>query len=256
MLESLKVILDVQEVDMKLIRLMRLKDERKKELTNINSVRTDLEEQMTAKEAEIKEIKKDVKLCEVEIAEARSRTKKLEEQQDSVKKIEEFNALSQELNTVERGRAQVELRMNELGDKLVEEETLLERIKESCKSTEENCEVLEDEINQSIGSINEEGKQLMVDRKSLAVHADKEVFVIYERLLRNRKDRVVVPIEDRACSGCYIMLTAQHENLVRKGERLVFCEYCSRVLYWPESQELEDTGVSTRRRRRRTTAKS
>ena len=252
MLESLKVILDVQEVDMKLIRLMRLKDERNKELKNINSVKKDLGKQLSNKETEIKEIRKDIKVCECEIAEAKDRMKKLESQQNSVKKIEEFNALSQELNTVERGRSKVEQKMNDLGDKLVEEETLLERIKESCKSTEENCVVLEEEITQSIASINEEGRQLMVEREALVKDVDKENFVIYERLLRNRKDRVIVPIEDRACSGCHIMLTAQHENLVRKGEKMVFCEYCSRVLYWPENKELE--GTTTTRRRRRTKA--
>ena len=251
MLEPLKVILDIQEVDMKLIRLMRLKNERSNELKNINSVRGDLDKQIKTKEEEIKTIKKDIKICELEIADARSKMKKFEEQQNAVKKIEEFNALSHELNTVERGRSQVEHRMNDLGDKLVEEEMLLDRIKESSKSTEENCSVLEDEINQSIESINEEGRQLMIDREKLVVNADKDTFVIYERLLQNRKDRVIVPIEDRACSGCHIMLTAQHENLVRKGERLVFCEYCSRVLYWPESKDLDDTVIATRRRRRR-----
>jgi predicted nucleic acid-binding Zn-ribbon protein len=69
--------------------------------------------------------------------------------------------------------------------------------------------------------------------------------------LNNKKDRVVVPIENRTCSGCHIALTAQHENLVRKGERLVFCEHCSRLHYWQESQVLEGTAVATKKRRRR-----
>jgi hypothetical protein len=49
------------------------------------------------------------------------------------------------------------------------------------------------------------------------------------------------------------MLTAQDENLVRKGERLVFCEHCSRIHYWQESEALEGTAVATKQRRRRTT---
>ena len=90
-------------------------------------------------------------------------------------------------------------------------------------------------------------------RDALVAKADPEVFRIYERLLRNKKDRVVVPIENRCCSGCHIMLTAQDENLVRKGERLVFCEHCSRIHYWQESEALEGTAVATKQRRRRTT---
>jgi hypothetical protein len=47
------------------------------------------------------------------------------------------------------------------------------------------------------------------------------------------------------------MLTAQDENLVRKGERLVFCEHCSRIHYWQESKVLEGTTIATKQRRRR-----
>ncbi len=79
----------------------------------------------------------------------------------------------------------------------------------------------------------------------------QKLLQIYERLLRNKKDRVVVPIENRTCSGCHIVLTAQHENLVRKGENLVFCEHCSRIHYWQESEAVEGTAVATKRRRRR-----
>jgi uncharacterized protein len=64
---------------------------------------------------------------------------------------------------------------------------------------------------------------------------------------------VIVPIENRCCSGCHIMLTAQDENMVRKGEHLVFCEHCSRILYWQESEALEGTTVATKQRRKRST---
>ncbi len=84
----------------------------------------------------------------------------------------------------------------------------------------------------------------------LAKTADPEIMRIYERLLNNKKDRVVVPIENRTCSGCHIALTAQHENVVRKGERLIFCEHCSRIHYWQES-EADRRHRSRRRRRRR-----
>jgi hypothetical protein len=47
------------------------------------------------------------------------------------------------------------------------------------------------------------------------------------------------------------MLTAQDENMVRKGERLVFCEHCSRILYWSESEVMEAGAAGQRQRRRR-----
>lgn len=155
------------------------------------------------------------------------------------------------MSSAERERVATENLASELIDKKTLEEEILEKIKESLKTTVENSDTIKKEIYSSIKQINEEGKILKEKRDKLAATADPDIFRIYERLLKNKKDRVVVPIENRTCNGCHIALTAQHENLARKGERLVFCEHCSRILYWPEGEGLEGTTVTTKKRRRR-----
>ena len=112
---------------------------------------------------------------------------------------------------------------------------------------------MEVEIKTSIDAINSEGKEIMIRRMQVAESADVEIMPVYEKLLQNKKDRVIVPIENRCCSGCHIVVTAQHENIVRKGERITFCEHCSRIHYWHEALALEEEVVvkgGVRRRRR------
>jgi predicted nucleic acid-binding Zn-ribbon protein len=251
MLKALKIILDVQEVDMQMIQLMRLKSERQCDLDNINAVKSDLRHQAEFKEIEIADLKKLIRLMENELTDVKSKIKKLEGQQSSIKKVEEFNALSHEMSQADRERVIKEQRLSDQMDKLIAEEDTLKAINENLKATTSSSQILESEILESIERINAEGRVLKAERDQLVAKADPDVFRIYERLLRNKKDRVVVPIENRCCSGCHIMLTAQDENLVRKGERLVFCEHCSRIHYWQESEALEGTAVATKQRRRR-----
>lgn len=251
MQKALHTILEIQELDMQMIQLMRLKKDRQKELDNINAVKGDLHRQATTKEGEIIELKKNIRIAEGEVNEIAAKLKKLEGQQNSIKKVEEFNALSQEMAQVDRERIAKEQRASDLYDRLAAEEDVLKNIQQTLESTTESSKILEAEIQESIRQINEEGSVLKQQRDILVAKADPDVFRVYERLLRNKKDRVVVPIENRCCSGCHIMLTAQDENLVRKGERLIFCEHCSRIHYWPESQALEGTAVATKPRRRR-----
>lgn len=253
--KSLQPVLDIQELDMQMIRLMRLKKERQKELSNIESIKKDLQRKVLLKESEIIELKKTIRLDEGEVAEVVEKIKKLESQQGAIRKVEEFNALSQEISTFERERSAKEQRLSDLTDKLTGEEDLLKSLQESLSTTTQSSRELEDEIHESIHRINEEGHALKTQRDELAEKIDPEIFPIYERLLRNKKSRVVVPIENRSCSGCHIVLTAQDENLVRKGERLVFCEHCSRILYWPEATESEG-GRPVRQRRRRSSTKA
>ena len=253
MLDALKVILEIQELDMKMIQLMHLKRQRQKELENINSNKSSLGLRVSNKEAEILEIKKLIRLAEGDHTEILAKIKKLEAQQNAIKKVDEYNAITHEISTADRERLAKEQRLSDFYDKLSAEEEVLKSLNENLETTTESSKVLESEIHESIRQINEEGRVLKEERDGLVEQADEEVFKVYERLLNNKKDRVVVPLENRCCSGCHIMLTAQHENLVRRGERLVFCEHCSRIHYWQESKALEDTVVATKQRRRRST---
>jgi predicted nucleic acid-binding Zn-ribbon protein len=253
MLKSLKVILEIQEYDVKMIRLMRLKNERKYELDNIESLHTDLTTQLDEKKAELLDVNKNIQIQELKIREIKDKLKKLDAKQGSIKKVDEFNALTQEMTSMERSRVTSEQIASDLIDKKDHEEEILKKIKESLVTTEESSAGLKEKIYSSLKMINEEGKKLKEQRDILSASSDPDILRIYERLLKNKKDRVIVPIETRTCTGCHIALTAQHENLVRKGERLVFCEHCSRILYWQESEELEGTALAPKRRRRRTT---
>lgn len=251
MYQALKIILDIQEYDMKMIRLMRLKKERMQELIHIDSLRQELLKQQEDKKHEISELSRSISSQETKIQEIKEKIKKLEAKQSTVKKVDEFNALTHEMTSAEREKIATEHIASDMIDKRNLEEEILAKIKDSLTQSEESSRTLETEIKESIRMINREGSELKIARDELAKTADPEVLRIYQRLLNNKKDRVVVPIENRNCSGCHIALTAQHENLVRKGERIVFCEHCSRIHYWQESEAIEGTAVATKRRRRR-----
>lgn len=239
-----------------MIRLMQVKMGRRKELEKIGQLKTDIERKVEDKEQQIKEIKTDIRLGETQLKEIGERVLKLEGQQAAVKKMDEFNALTQEMTQAGRERSAIEHRLSDLTDKQAHEEDLLVSLKESLKATDESSQQLEKEIRESIEKINEEGRALLEKRTAMVPMVNTQIFQVYERLLKNKKDRVVVPIEKRTCSGCHIVLTPQHENMVRKGDRLIFCEHCSRVLYWQEN-EVEAVGeeeAPARRRRRRVKA--
>ncbi|MFZ0565068.1 MAG: zinc ribbon domain-containing protein [Chlamydiales bacterium] len=253
--ESFQTVLKIQEFDIKMIRLLRVKKDHQKELSKIQTLKSDIHQQVKDKEEQITEVKKEIRSGETKIKEIQEKVTKLEGQQAAVKKMDEFNALTQEMTAAGRERTATEHRLSDLMDQLTQEEDLLVTLKENLESTEKNSELIEKEIHESIEKINIEGRELLEQRNQFKEQVDPDLFAIYERLLKNKKDRVIVPIENRTCSGCHIVLTPQHENLVRKDDRLVFCEHCSRILYWQEGEAPKgEAAAAPRRRRRRTTA--
>ncbi|MDR2403154.1 MAG: C4-type zinc ribbon domain-containing protein [Spirochaetaceae bacterium] len=52
--------------------------------------------------------------------------------------------------------------------------------------------------------------------------------------------RGIVAIKSGVCTGCHMILPAQFANIVRLGKEIVFCPYCSRILFYEESEEGEE----------------
>ena len=201
MLEALKEILEIQELDMKMIQLIQIKKQRKKELDAINSNKSNLSKRVSDKEAEILELKKTIRLVEGEHAEVQAKMKKLEAQQSSIRKVDEFNAITHEISATDRERLAKEQRLSDLYDKLSVEEETLKGIKEALQTTSQSSKSHEAEIHESISHINEEGRTLKHERDQLITNVNHDVLGVYERLLANKKDRVVVPLEIAAAAA-------------------------------------------------------
>ena len=46
-------------------------------------------------------------------------------------------------------------------------------------------------------------------------------------------------VKGNVCDGCHMILPAQFANEVHGGDKIVFCPYCSRILFYEELKEGE-----------------
>jgi predicted nucleic acid-binding Zn-ribbon protein len=104
-------------------------------------------------------------------------------------------------------------------------------------------------IEAEISNKKEQIRKLEQDEQELIPGLDPEVLFKFERIIRNKMGRGIVAIKGGVCNGCHMILPIQFTNMVREGEDIVFCPYCSRILFYEESagEELdyfdnEDTG--------------
>ncbi|GHU02841.1 hypothetical protein FACS1894147_05670 [Spirochaetia bacterium] len=87
--------------------------------------------------------------------------------------------------------------------------------------------------------------KLARDEKDLTPGLDPEVLFKFERIIRNKKGRGIVAIKGGVCMGCHMVLPLQFANDVRQGEKIVFCPYCSRILFYEESEQGEEEFFDT-----------
>ena len=61
---------------------------------------------------------------------------------------------------------------------------------------------------------------------------------VYDRLAQRSRDGIAVSeVVNGSCSACFMSLRPQMLVEVRKGEQIITCESCSRILYIPRKEE-------------------
>ena len=96
-------------------------------------------------------------------------------------------------------------------------------------------------IKEAISERSKDLKALEKKEKSITPGLDEEILFKFERIIKSKEGTGIVPIEHGVCSGCHMILSVQFVNDVRRGDGIMFCPYCSRILFH-ETEETEEQG--------------
>jgi predicted nucleic acid-binding Zn-ribbon protein len=163
-----------------------------------------------------------------------------EKKMDSISTQREYEALDREIHDASEREGQYR-------KDLQQEERRIGLLDEQMKQSEAFIEQQEAELNERRSKIEQE----MLDKKkrvaellsmeeSLTVDMDKELLFKFDRIIRNKKGRGIVAVRGGVCTGCHMILPAQFANDVHGGEDVVFCPYCSRILFHEETGDEDD----------------
>ena len=185
-------------------------------------------------EEELKKLKLAVKDKELELGKKDGEIKRLDGQLGSVKTNKEYSAIQSEIAGIKADKGMLE-------EKLIVDWEVIEKLNASKESEKKILAAEESKFNNEKKAIEEEGskakekvQQLIQERQQILQPLEKEVRDLYEKILSKREGVAIVPTtQDEICGGCRVRLRPQILNEVRMLEKIVVCESCSRILYYP-----------------------
>ena len=164
-----------------------------------------------------------------------------EQQMDMIQTQREYEALDKEIK--DSGEKEQDLRRD-----LQREEQLIGEMKANLEKDESMISKQEEEVQKEQSRIKEavaaKGKDLKAlekKEKTITPGLDEEILFKFERIIKSKAGLGIVPIEHGVCSGCHMILSVQFVNDVHEGEGIMFCPYCSRILFH-EPEDVEEEG--------------
>ncbi len=163
-----------------------------------------------------------------------------EKQMDLIQTQREYEALDKEIK--DAGEKEQELRRD-----LQKEEELLDEMKLSLEKEEMMIQQQEEEVKEEqerikvdIKAKETQLKSLKREEKKITPGLDEEILFKFERIIKNKSGLGIVPVEAGVCTGCHMILTSEYVNVVRRGDGIMFCPNCSRIIFYLGEDEQGD----------------
>lgn len=231
-LKSLQVILGRKyELESKI-------EEAPKQLSSQDELLARMKKEYIEKNKSYEEVKERVTHLKDELDETIKTREDGEKNMDNITTHREYEALDKLISEASEREA-------EIRKLLQKEEKDLSELNESMKGIEMMINSQEADLNTSKASLDaqmasykSELEELNAKEAEAVPGLDQEILFKFQRIIQRNSDGIV-SVRNGVCSGCHMILPAQFANEVREGDSILFCPYCSRILFYEEVAEGE-----------------
>ena len=174
---------------------------------------------------------------ETEIGEQKTRVERAERNLMSSKKPEEYTAAIREADAARK-------QISALETQILEQMEVFERAENSLKERAEEIASLntdrEARLKQFDDSTRAQSEQLQTsinERDRVFNSLPKQLSAQYKRIsARIRNGVAVAEARNGSCTACFMALRPQAMSQVRRGEEIVTCDNCNRILYYASTE--------------------
>ncbi|HWB85576.1 MAG TPA: C4-type zinc ribbon domain-containing protein [Bryobacteraceae bacterium] len=240
MLPDLKLVVRLQEIDNRLADLTREIAALPKHIAEIEKKLVSHEKKLDADRAALAANQKERKACESEIQAQDQKISKLKDQMLGAKTNEQYRAFQNEIDF-----CQTEIRRNEdrILELMSESEPLDRNVKAAeaaLKSEKAQVESEKQEARERTAVDEKAAAELRGERASIASQVSPKISQLYERVRKGRRGIAVAEAVDGRCTVCNMSMRLQLFQDLKRGQQILTCESCQRILYFNPPASVED----------------
>ena len=172
------------------------------------------------------------KKIEAEVAAIQIRLSKYKGQLTELKTNKEYQTMQHEIATAEQAIRSLE---DHVLERMEEAENLTRDLKTAeaeLKTQQAAIAVERTSLDAEAGTLQRTMDETSAARTAAAKQLSPAALHLFEHVSKQRKGLAVAEARDGGCTVCHVRMRPQMFNEVRRGENLIQCESCLRILYF------------------------
>lgn len=241
MLKDLKLLEELQNIDSHIAEIEKNKRENPGRIEELQQLLQKAKSDIETLKKDLLEFEKKKKTLELDLADLEEKVKNGQSRLMQSKSNEEYKA---SLKEIDNHKLEISIKEEELLE-LMEK---LDQLHIQFKKTQSEVSEQEKGITAQIQIIQSETEHIDA---ALAVENDKRneklkgidhsTLALYNKIRQKKWGIAVVPTTEGRCSGCNMNIPPQLYNEIRRGEEILCCPNCQRILVWKNVEEATQT---------------
>ena len=240
MLSDLKLVIRLQEIDNRLAELAREIASLPKHVAEIEKKLLSHERKLEADRAALAANQKERKRCEAEIQVQEQKISKLKDQMLQAKTNEVYRAFQNEIEFCQKEIRKFEDRILEMMGESEPLEKNVTAAEVALKTEKAQVEAEKREAHARTAADEASSREFHKERAGIVSAIAPATYQRYERARKARKGIGVVEAVDGRCTGCNLSMRLQFYQDLKKGDQILSCECCQRILYYNPPAPVED----------------
>ena len=183
---------------------------------------------------------------ENEVVEQRGRAERAERNLMSSKKQDEYTAAIREADAARK-------QISTLETQILEQMESLDKAEAALSERADEIATLNSDREARLKAFDEETKrqreQLVTsrsEREKVFANLPKSLSTMYARISARIRDGVAVAeARNRSCTACFMSLRPQVMAEIRRGEEIITCDNCGRILFYAPAESVQSDKVAT-----------
>lgn len=193
---------------------------------------------LTANQRDRKRLEGDIQIHEQKIS-------KLKDQMLQAKTNEQYRAFQNEISYAETEIRKAEDRILDLMEQSEPLEKDVKAAEISLKTEQQQVDAEKKLARERTAADESELAQRREERQSVAAQLPPRFYTEYERVRKKTKNTPIADATEGRCGACQITLRPQFFQDLRRGDKVMFCESCGRILtYNPAVDVASDVAAS------------
>jgi uncharacterized protein len=240
MLPDLKLVIRLQEIDNRLRDLAHEIAALPKHIAEIEKKLVSHERKLEADRAALAANQKERKQCDFDIQAQDQKISKLKDQMLQAKTNDQYRAFQNEIEFCQKAIQTIEDRILEL---MNESEPLDKNVKaaeEALKAEKAEVEAEKAQVRERTAVDQKAAQEFNTERAALVAQITPAVYKNYERIRKGRRGLAIAEAVEGRCSACNMIIRLQFFQDLKRGDQIMTCESCQRLLYYNPPVAVED----------------